>query len=199
VEPSSRKRSNLLIRETGSRFMDQHDNTGNLKALFVGSNRINKSRKTYICPKLSRDKHPSSNKCSVFPNLGSSFEGAKELRLLSDIQLYNRRKQMLLLVKQAKHDRDKLAIMRDAAVGTITRTDWIWNNSSPYIRTHYMGFLYYWRKPNLTCFDQAMTQLVHCHSTYLLKLEYIKRKFLDIERRRQTSKLLRLISMATAP
>lgn len=135
----------------------------------------------------------------MFPDLGSKFVEGHKLNQLSSKQMLNRRNNMLLLVKESRHDKDKRSVMRDAAVGCIFHTDWIWKLSEPYMHTHHLGFSLVWRKPGLTFFDQILNQLVHNHSTYLLKVEYIKRKFLDIERGRRTSELLRLISMATAP
>lgn len=169
--------------------VDQHGNTGTIKVLDV--NVKEQRKKTYFVAKNFANRHAPPDIHQKLPEMGSRYGEAKKLRKLSRMQMHFRRKQLLSFVKESRHDPEKREVMRDAAVGTITRSDWVWQLQTPYIVSHYRGFFFYWRKPGLTFFDQALTQLCHCYSTYLLKVEYIKLKFLEIERRRQTSILLR--------
>jgi len=191
------KRTNVLDDRETVIFVDQHDNTGTNKIQDV--NVKNQRKKTYLVARKLANRNAPPDKHQKLPNMGSGYGESKKLRKLSRMQMHLRRKQLLLVVKESRHDPQKREVMRDAAVGTVTRSDWVWQMQTPYITSHHSGYFFYWRKPGLTFFDQALTQLCHCYSTYLLKVEYIKLKFLEIERRRRTSELLRLISMATAP
>lgn len=157
-----------------------------------------KRKKTYFT-EAQRSRSSNNNKRCQLPNMGSQFKDGNKLKKLSNMQMHKRRCQMALFVKESRHDREKRSVMRDAAVGSLMKTNWIWKLSEPYVATHHSGFAYIWRKPGLTFFDQILSQLTMNYSTYLLRTEYIKRKFLDIERGRKTSELLRFSSMATAP
>jgi hypothetical protein len=186
---SFEERASVLENEDIIYTVGQNGNFGTVITQDI--NVKNQRKKTYFVAKQFANRHAPPDKHQNLPDMGSEFGDAKELRKLSNMQMHFRRKQLLSFVKESRHDPQKREVMRDAAVGTLTRSDWIWQMQIPYITSHHRGFFFYWRKPGLTFFDQALTQLCHCYSTYLLKVEYIKLKYLEIERRRRMSILLR--------
>lgn len=161
-------------------------NTTKEKIEHVRQLKKNKKRKFHIRPVYWNES--LKQKPRRFPNMGSSHKDLNLLRKLSSTQLCYRKKLILQLIKDARKDRDKLLILRNACVGTISRTNWVWDDLRPYIRYHDLGYSYIFSKPKLKVFDQVLTQLGHTYSTYLLKVDTIQKRFFELERSRLASK-----------
>jgi hypothetical protein len=135
--------------------------------------------KVFIPGRKPPDTRSEQGKFLQLPDVGGHFPYLKRLKNLSPGDIAHRRKLLLSLARQAKHDPKLREIMRNALVGTFVSTMYYFRSVEEYIRVHPSGLIAYTRRPRLACLERSIYQAIHQPSTYLLKLEEIQRFYLE--------------------
>jgi transcriptional regulator with XRE-family HTH domain len=135
--------------------------------------------KVFLPGRKPPDSRDEPGKFLKLPDVGSRFSYLKKLKNLSQGEIAHRRKLMLSLARQAKHEPKLKEIMRDALVGTFVSTTYYFRSVEEYIRVHPHGLIGYTKRPRLACLERSIYQAIHQPSTYLLKLEEIQRFYLE--------------------
>jgi hypothetical protein len=137
--------------------------------------------KVFIPGRKPPDTRSEQGKFLQLPDVGGHFPYLKRLKNLSPGDIAHRRKLLLSLARQAKHDPKLREIMRNALVGTFVSTMYYFRSVEEYIRVHPSGLIAYTRRPRLACLERSIYQAIHQPSTYLLKLEEIQRFYLEYQ------------------
>jgi hypothetical protein len=137
--------------------------------------------KVFLPGRKPPDRRNEPGKFLRLPDVGSHFSYLKRLKNLSSGEIAHRRKQLLSLARQAKHEPELRVIMRNALVGTFISTRYYFRSVEEYIRIHPNGLIAYTKRPRLACLERSIYQAIHQPSTYLLKLEEIQRFYLEFQ------------------
>lgn len=108
---------------------------------------------------------------------------------MSDAEIRHRRKTLLLLLKDAKHDYEKFSVLRQSLVGTIFQTNFLWAKSLKYVAYHPGGWCIVTNEPSYSVCKALLDQQVHVASTLLLKVNPLVKRFESID----SARLVRLL------